>query len=656
MFRISLFKSKGNIISANSCIWQTIMAEPRFCADYGKRNAKCQMTKCKQTIDKGLLRIAKIVKNPFHDEGDMKQYHHPQCLFDAFKRAKSTTKVIDDPGDIEGWQNVTPEDKSTVLKMIKDLSEARTNNSPNKKPAKQPKLKFDSPSASASPLKLQLTKNSTSPSNSHKDRVKIIVENPHHKDNSFREFRRLCCSVSEDPSYNAKTEIMQRFFQKGTEGKQFQGNLHLWVRILLPGVIKRVYNLQSKQLIKVFSRIFEADEDNMLEDLEKGDVAETIAAFYETSENVKAATKSKLTMYDVDDFLENLSSKTREDEQIGALRKFMTKCTVNDLKMVIRLIKADLRMNAGAKHVLDALHKDAHDAFNSSRNIESVVQQIIELRKTGNFQGPINVGASVGQPDQPMLAAPCKSVEMAFQKCPNGIYAEIKYDGERVQLHKKGNEFSYFSRSLKPVQPHKVKHFKDAIPKAFPNASDLIIDAEVLMVSMRTGEPLPFGTLGVHKAAGFADATPCLFIFDLLHYNGKNLMNTPLQERRKLLTQNMVEVGNSVKISNLKIIKGNKDLVGMVKEVFQKGLEGLMIKDRLSNYEPGKRHWLKLKKDYLNEGAMADSADLVVLGAWVGTGAKGGLMSIFLMGCYNENANKWCTVTKVGNGKLLTLN
>ena len=44
-----------------------------------------------------------------------------------------------------------------------------------------------------------------------------------------------------------------------------------------------------------------------------------------------------------------------------------------------------------------------------------------------------------------------------MKKCPNGFYAEIKYDGERVQLHKKGDEFQYFSRSLKPVLPHKVK-------------------------------------------------------------------------------------------------------------------------------------------------------------------------------------------------------
>ena len=46
----------------------------------------------------------------------------------------------------------------------------------------------------------------------------------------------------------------------------------------------------------------------------------------------------------------------------------------------------------------------------------------------------------------------------------------------------------------------------------------------------------------------------------------------------------------------------------------KEGLEGLVLKDIKSIYEPGKRHWLKMKKDYLEEGTMADSADLVVLG------------------------------------------
>ena len=69
-----------------------------------------------------------------------------------------------------------------------------------------------------------------------------------------------------------------------------------------------------------------------------------------------------------------------------------------------------------------------------------------------------------------------------------------------------------------------------------------------------------------------------------------------------------------------------------------------------SLYEPGKRHWLKMKKDYLDSGSMADTADLVVLGAYYGTGNKGGMKSVFLMGSLSEKTGKWYTVTKVGNG------
>lgn len=43
-----------------------------------------------------------------------------------------------------------------------------------------------------------------------------------------------------------------------------------------------------------------------------------------------------------------------------------------------------------------------------------------------------------------------------MKKCPYGMLSEVKYDGERVQVHKRGSEFKYFSRSLKPVLPHKV--------------------------------------------------------------------------------------------------------------------------------------------------------------------------------------------------------
>ena len=337
-----------------------------------------------------------------------------------------------------------------------------------------------------------------------------------------------------------------------------------------------------------------------------------------------------------------------QEEQQYLLTKVTRRSTVNDLKMVIRLMKGDLRIQAGAKHILDGVHKEAYEAFNSSRNISSVVDRVLEVRAGGHPAGPLLIGSCLMQPVQPMLAQPCKSVDMAFKKCPNGVFSEIKYDGERVQLHKKGDQFKYFSRSLKPVMDHKVKHFKEHIPKAFPTGADLILDAEVLMVDTNTGLPLPFGTLGVHKGGGFKDAVPCLFVFDCLFYNGENWMSRPVRERRQLLEQQVVEVGHHVKLSDLTKISTKSQLAGQIKSVLAQGLEGLVLKDALSTYEPGKRHWLKIKKDYLADGAMADSADLVVLGGWSGTGKKGGMVSSFLMGCRDKGV--WFTVTKVAIG------
>ncbi len=57
-----------------------------------------------------------------------------------------------------------------------------------------------------------------------------------------------------------------------------------------------------------------------------------------------------------------------------------------------------------------------------------------------------------------------------------------------------------------------------------------------------------------------------------------------------------------------------------------------------------------MKKDYLAGGAMADTADLTVLGAYYGTGNKGGMMSVFLMGVYDKSCDRFRTVVKCGNG------
>ncbi|CAH0723632.1 unnamed protein product, partial [Brenthis ino] len=592
---------------------------------------------CKGNCPSGELRMAKLVFSPYGENQQMKSWHHIDCLMNVLLKQRPTTKRIDSIDDIGNWENISKEDQEFILKKINEMEKLYEDKNSGKYTAKI--IKNES-----------VPKASTSSSATEKNE-ELDIET---EDNKFSTFFSLCKKIAKVDAYTEKTATVNHFFTNGCDGKKFQGDIGLWCKLLLPQVSKRVYNLKSKQLVKLFSRIFNTDHDDMLTHLEQGDVADTITQFFKKSNTFKPASESTLTMYNIEDFLEDLSTLTKEEEQIYHFKKIIKKCTLDDIKMLIRLIKGDLRINAGPKHILEGVHPDAYSVFQASRDLDLVLKRVLpqstDVKHKDAIQKNVVAKLSLMTPVLPMLAEACKSVEMAMKKCPNGMFSEIKYDGERVQVHKKGKEFKYFSRALKPVMAHKVSHFKDYLPQAFPKGDDLILDAEVLMVDVNTGKPLPFGTLGIHKQSEFKDAQVCLYVFDCLYYNGEILMDYPIKKRRNILREIMVEVTNHVMFSEQEVIHKPADLANMIAKVLQLGLEGLVLKDLESTYEPGKRHWLKVKKDYLFDGAMADTADLVVLGAWFGTGKKGGMMSVFLMGCLDTRRNRWVTVTKVHTG------
>lgn len=121
-------------------------------------------------------------------------------------------------------------------------------------------------------------------------------------------------------------------------------------------------------------------------------------------------------------------------------------------------------------------------------------------------------------------------------------------------------------------------------------------------------------------------------------------------KRRGILEQHIKPIKSHVQLSESEFLKTKQELALMTAKVLQANLEGVVLKSPTGTYQPGKRNWLKVKKDYLFGGKMADTADLVVLGAWYGSGKKGGVLSIFLMGCYDARDRLWKTVTKVHSG------
>lgn len=87
--------------------------EKNFVAEKSKSNrAKCK--KCKEVLNQGSLRIAKVMPNPF-GEGKMMAWHHPQCLIAVFSKQRASTAKITCVNDIGGWNELSMEHQKEIF-------------------------------------------------------------------------------------------------------------------------------------------------------------------------------------------------------------------------------------------------------------------------------------------------------------------------------------------------------------------------------------------------------------------------------------------------------------------------------------------------------------------------------------------------------------
>eukprot|EP01060_Flectonema_neradi_P041081 TRINITY_DN960_c0_g2_i1.p1 TRINITY_DN960_c0_g2~~TRINITY_DN960_c0_g2_i1.p1 ORF type:complete len:1237 (+),score=263.16 TRINITY_DN960_c0_g2_i1:395-3712(+) len=371
-----------------------------------------------------------------------------------------------------------------------------------------------------------------------------------------------------------------------------------------------------------------------------------------------------MTLQEFSDHLTTLSMATNEAQQHSAITAFLNKANPDDLFWFIRMVKQELRLGAGARCFFNALSPTAYDTFKLVSSIPEALKEIKKQKSCNDEKGPTKPPTKAHKnkcttfklnvPISPQLALATKSIEDVVSRCPNTFYCEVKYDGERIQIHKnEDNTFTYWSRSLRPVKEDKYEGLEKHLRTALSNVRTCILDGEILLVDRKTSCPLPFGTLGKHKKAGFQDANTAIFLFDILMVNDEGCFSKPMSERRRLLNEFVSPIHNRIMLSEMTHIKGSMQqqdaqLRARLQNSIARGLEGLVIKDVNSLYEPDARHWLKLKRDYL--AGMADTADLCVLGAKWGSGSQSGIFSTFLMGCYDTSDCKWKTVCHCGNG------
>ena len=212
---------------------------------------------------------------------------------------------------------------------------------------------------------------------------------------------------------------------------------------------------------------------------------------------------------------------------------------------------------------------------------------------------------------------------------------EIKWDGFRVEAVVDGGAVRLWTRGEQDA----ARYFGTFLaPPTWIAARRAIVDGEVIALDDR-GEP-DFALLQEQiKGRGRPGAAVTPFVyeaFDLLHLDGRSLLDEPLEERRRLLAS-VLRADPRVRMSEHIAGEG----IAFFEAARQRGLEGIMAKDRRSRYVPGARtlDWQKIK--------IRPEQELVVGGWTRGTG-KAIDLGALLVGVYEGDELRYAG--KVGAG------
>jgi DNA ligase-1 len=432
---------------------------------------------------------------------------------------------------------------------------------------------------------------------------------------------------------------------------------------IYPDFVGIEIGVAEKLAIKALARASGRKETEIEEDVRKtGDIGETAGKFIANKKQVSFF-QQPLTVqkvYETLDKMARTSGSGAVDLKLSLLAGLLAGATPKEAKYVMRTATGNLRLGIADMTVLDALAiaygggKEARECIERAYNICSDLGRVAKTVAEKGIEGAKKFQVSIDEPIRPMLAERLSSPEEILEKLGGKCVAEYKYDGERLQAHKQGDNVTLFSRRLENISGQ----YPDAIEllKKYVRAKEAILECECVAVDVDTGEMRPFQEL-MHRRRKYEiekaieDYPVSLFMFEALYVDGKDLTFEPYLVRRKML-EKIVKESDHVKTANHIITSKATELEKFFLEAIENGCEGLVCKSigKGSVYQAGARGWLwiKYKRDYKSE--MTDTVDLVVVGAFHGRGKRAGTYGALLLAAYNPDNDTFETVTKCGTG------
>jgi len=467
-----------------------------------------------------------------------------------------------------------------------------------------------------------------------------------------------------------KTDILAKFLKELDTGDKEV--LYLLQGSVFPDYEEKVIGISNQLTVKAIAKSTGANDSEVVREWRQlGDIGK-VAEKLIKGKRQRTLSSSELTTEKVIKNLRKLSElegKGTVGKKLDLISELLGSASPVEAKYIVRTLVGDLRIGIKASTIRDALaqaffkseggekgkerKKEIIEEIQNAYDMSPDMAKIFELVKKGGKAGRKalgNVGLEAGKPIKVMLAQKASSIAEAFEKCgekDGKVAAEYKYDGFRMMINKKGDAISLYTRRLDNV----TKQFPDIVETVKKNIKgrSFIIDSEIIGYNPKTKEYHPFQKISQRIKRKYdinkmiKELPVEIKVFDIVYYNGKNLLRKPFEERTKLVRKIVKNQKYKIMSADQIITDSEKKIKEFYKEAIKDNQEGLILKNLKAPYKPGSRvgYMLKLKEELRD-------LDLVIVGAEYGKGKRAGWFSSFILAC--KSGNKFLEVGKVGTG------
>ena len=360
-------------------------------------------------------------------------------------------------------------------------------------------------------------------------------------------------------------------------------------------------------------------------------------------------TEHPFTIRDVYNTLERISqtsgSKSR-DRKLSLLQTMLTQTSPVEAEFLTRMMLGEMRIGVVEGVLLDGIAEASgvpRDLVRRAHMLHGDIGDVASLAMEKGATALEGISLRLFIPIKPMLAEMADNAEQVLAEHKDGTAFEYKFDGARIQIHRKDDEVRIFSRRLSDVT--------DSIPEIVDFArnqvkeSEFLIEGEVVATGAK-GRPIPFQDLmrrfrRVHDIEDMASKIPLkLYLFDVLHVDGKTLIDQSYVDRWKVLSHLVPKERLAPRI----ITSDVGAVESFMQSALKEGHEGLMAKSLASNYSIGARgkKWFKIKP--------ADKLDVVIVAADWGSGRRVGWLSNYHLAVKDDDTGEFFVVGKTFKG------